>query len=292
MTTMSENVSLSALCRYEKTDVGPTLMGKTIRVDDTGEFFSVKDTIAAIEGIDSAAAKQSMRRLISKGANTGFKPFKKGAKTIMGARVSAIATMCAHLKGARAKAIYARILQNGVRVFAGDVSLRSEIERNHERVDRAAADGDVLTAALKATRHAEPSDDHGECVTSSQLALRRMAQQALATDVERGNLPPAQIKNREREIRDDVASFARRNGQSGRSLCPAADVSLEPVKRVNPDDGETSGQLALSRMSRRALAIDVERGNLTPAQAEERGREIRDATARFLERMYEDRTLT
>lgn len=198
------------------------MMGKSIRVDDTGAFLSVKDAIAAIEGVDSAAATQSMRRLIrdkviSKGATTGFKTFKKGSKKpIMGARVSAIVTMCAHLKGERAKAIYDRILQNGVRVFAGDVSLHSEIRRNHERVDRAAADGDVLTAALRTTRCAEPSDAQGERVTSNQLALRSMAQRALATEIEREILTPAQAARREREIRDDVARFVERMFGSGR----------------------------------------------------------------------------
>jgi hypothetical protein len=133
----------------------------------------------------------------------------------MGARISAIAALCAHLKGERAKAIYDRILQNGVRVFAGDVALHSEIRRNHERVDQAAADGDVLTAALKATRHAEPSDQ-GECVTSTQLALRRMCRQALAIDVERENLAPAQAEQREREIRDAMVRFVERMCEGGR----------------------------------------------------------------------------
>jgi hypothetical protein len=42
--------SMAVLCQFEKTDVGATLMGRAIRVDDTGEFLSVKDAIVAIEG--------------------------------------------------------------------------------------------------------------------------------------------------------------------------------------------------------------------------------------------------
>jgi hypothetical protein len=62
---MSETSSLSALCQFEKTDVGATLMGTKIRVDDTGEFLSVKDAIMVIEGCTSNAAKLRMNKLIN-----------------------------------------------------------------------------------------------------------------------------------------------------------------------------------------------------------------------------------
>jgi len=42
--------SRMALCDFKKTDVGATLFGKQIRVDDAGEFLSVKDAIEVIEG--------------------------------------------------------------------------------------------------------------------------------------------------------------------------------------------------------------------------------------------------
>ena len=62
---MSETGSLSALCDFVKTDVGATLMGTNIRIDDTGEFLSVKDAIMVIEGCTSNAAKLRMNKLIN-----------------------------------------------------------------------------------------------------------------------------------------------------------------------------------------------------------------------------------
>jgi hypothetical protein len=81
---MSETGSLSALCRFEKTDVGATLMGTEIRVDDTGEFLSVKDAIMVIEGCTSNAAKLRMNKLInddiiSEATNPDFRIFMDGS---------------------------------------------------------------------------------------------------------------------------------------------------------------------------------------------------------------------
>ena len=45
-----------------------------------------------------------------------------------------------------------------MRVTAGDPSLHSVIGQNREKVNRAAADGDVLAVALQGTRHAEHED--------------------------------------------------------------------------------------------------------------------------------------
>ena len=80
---MSETGSLSLLCNFVKTDVGATLMGKQIRVDETGALLSVQDAIAVIEGITSKAGQSKMQRLmkdnvISEGTTTGFKKFKIG----------------------------------------------------------------------------------------------------------------------------------------------------------------------------------------------------------------------
>ena len=77
----SDASALKALCDFEKTDVGATLMGKQIRVDETGEFLSVKDAIMVIEDDSSGAAKIKMNRLInigkiSEGTNINFKYFK------------------------------------------------------------------------------------------------------------------------------------------------------------------------------------------------------------------------
>jgi hypothetical protein len=77
--------SLSSLCGFVKTDVGATLMGSTIRVDESGGLLSVKDAIAVIEGTSLEAAQQKLYRLIRdnvvcEGANTGFEKFKSGGK--------------------------------------------------------------------------------------------------------------------------------------------------------------------------------------------------------------------
>jgi hypothetical protein len=77
----SDVSALRALCEFEKTDVGATLMGKQIRVDESGEFISVSDAIAAIEGCTSNAAKLRMNKLVndenmSEGANSELKKFK------------------------------------------------------------------------------------------------------------------------------------------------------------------------------------------------------------------------
>ena len=71
----------------------------------------------------------------------------------MGARIAAVAGLCAHLSGPRAKRIHDHFMEAGVRVEAGDPSLHSVIGQNREKVDRAAADGDVLAVALQGTRH-------------------------------------------------------------------------------------------------------------------------------------------
>jgi hypothetical protein len=46
---MSETSSLSALCQFEKTGVGATLMGRPIRFDEASGLLSVKDVIEVIK---------------------------------------------------------------------------------------------------------------------------------------------------------------------------------------------------------------------------------------------------
>jgi hypothetical protein len=82
---MSETSSLSALCQFEKTGVCATLMGRSIRFDETSGLLSVKDAIEVIEGINPEAAKKKLQRLIkdnvvSEGTNTGFGIFESGGK--------------------------------------------------------------------------------------------------------------------------------------------------------------------------------------------------------------------
>lgn len=71
----------SALCEFQKTETGATLMGRQIRVDETGHLLSVKDAISAIEGTSSNAAHKKYQRLIDanvivEGTSTGFEKFR------------------------------------------------------------------------------------------------------------------------------------------------------------------------------------------------------------------------
>jgi hypothetical protein len=62
---MGESVTpdaMAAICQFEKTDVGARFMGKTIRVDETGELVSVKDAIVAIEGCTTKAAQMKIQK--------------------------------------------------------------------------------------------------------------------------------------------------------------------------------------------------------------------------------------
>jgi len=73
--------SMSALCEFKANEVGATLMGHTIRIDETGQFLSVKDAIEIIEGCTSNAAMLRMKKLvndeiISEATNPNFKYFK------------------------------------------------------------------------------------------------------------------------------------------------------------------------------------------------------------------------
>jgi hypothetical protein len=82
---MSETGSLSALCEFKKSDVGATLMGRSIRFDEASGLLSVKDVIEVIEDISPEAAKQKLYRfikdnVISEGTDTGFEKFKSGGK--------------------------------------------------------------------------------------------------------------------------------------------------------------------------------------------------------------------
>ena len=75
---------MAVLCQFEKTDVGATLMGRAIRVDDIGEYLSIKDAIVAIEGCTTKAAQMKIQKLIaddiiSEATNPDFKYFMDGS---------------------------------------------------------------------------------------------------------------------------------------------------------------------------------------------------------------------
>lgn len=198
----------------------------------------------------------------------------------MGAQISAITALCAHLNGERAKAIHDHFLQAGVRVEAGDKALYSVIEQNCERVDRAAADGDILAVALQGTRRAEPREEGEGLPWAKEWNSNRALQMVSNSRV---------IKNcREHSV----------NAPTIQNMLNQAPLGFTcSTKRFKQDNGipqstpvpeyMTSSQLALRRMAQKALLIDIENGNLTSAQAERRMREIRDMTTGFAQYMHE-----
>jgi hypothetical protein len=76
-----------------------------------------------------------------------------------------------------------------------------------------------------------------EYMTSSQLGLRKMAQQALMSEIQRDGMNSKQAERRMLVIRDDFASFAERYGQSGLRMMPgggsfgSAAVAIEAIRR-------------------------------------------------------------
>jgi len=70
----------------------------------------------------------------------------------LGAEISTLALLCAHLNGPQARAICEHVNKDGMRVQAGDKSLYTEINENGKRVDQAAAEGNVVATALKRVR--------------------------------------------------------------------------------------------------------------------------------------------
>ena len=59
-----------------------------------------------------------------------------------------------------------------------------------------------------------------EYMTSSQLSLRKMAQQALMSEIHRDGMNSKEAERRMLVIRDDFTSFAERHGQSGLRVMP------------------------------------------------------------------------
>jgi hypothetical protein len=59
-----------------------------------------------------------------------------------------------------------------------------------------------------------------EYMTSSQLSLRKMAQYALMSEIQRDDMSSKQAERRMLAIRDDFTKFAERYGQSGLRVMP------------------------------------------------------------------------
>jgi len=59
-----------------------------------------------------------------------------------------------------------------------------------------------------------------EYMTSSQLGLRKMAQRALMSEIQRDDMSSKQAERRMLAIRDDFTKFAERYGESGLRVMP------------------------------------------------------------------------
>ena len=93
----------------------------------------------------------------------------------MGAQISSLVELCAHLNGERAKAIRRHSALTTVRVEAGDKALHSVIDQNCDRVDRAAALGDSLAVILQGTRTAPVEDVHWAADWNAKRAIQKVS---------------------------------------------------------------------------------------------------------------------
>jgi len=86
-----------------------------------------------------------------------------------------------------------------------------------------------------------------EYMTSSQLSLRKMAQQALMSEIHRDGMNSKQAERRMLAIRDDFTNFAERYGQSGLRVMPGGGSFGSAVVAI-----EATHQ----KMTRRQLKIE------------------------------------
>ena len=84
---MSETKTIEELCEFSRDEAGvATLFGGAVRVDETGEYLSVKDCIAILEECSDGNAKFKMNKLrqdkiISENNEQNFMSFRRGQYT-------------------------------------------------------------------------------------------------------------------------------------------------------------------------------------------------------------------
>jgi hypothetical protein len=216
----------------------------------------------------------------------------------MGAQISTVAGLCAHLSGPRAKAIHDHFMEAGVRVEAGDRALYSVIEQNCERVDRAAADGDVLAVALQGTRHAEHEEVGGlpwaqVCQLFSTFLNFFQLLISINSIQEWNGARAIQMVSNRRVI--DSCKEQHVNAPNIHNMLNQAPLGFKcSTKRFKQDNGipqttavpeyMTSSQLSLRKMAQHALMSEIQRDDMSSKQAERRMLAIRDDFTKFAER--------
>jgi hypothetical protein len=195
----------------------------------------------------------------------------------MGAQISAVAGLCAHLSGPRAKAIHQHFMETGVRVEAGDKALYSVIEQNCDRVDRAAAEGDVLAVALQNKRVEKTSaeDVHDlpwakDWNTTRSIQLHSNKEVIAGCHEHSHNSPTIQNLLNQGAIGFTCSTKRFKQDNGIPQSAPVADYMIRD-------------QINLRHMGQQKYSADV--GTLTPAEGAKRMREIRDKSIEFAEFM-------
>jgi hypothetical protein len=193
----------------------------------------------------------------------------------LGARISGITGLCGNLKGKRAQAIHDYFVQFGVRVEAGDKSLHSLIDANGQRVDQAAAEGDVLAVALQSARVAKaPADDVQNMLNQGRLVQVDPIKPVLKAP----GAKRLKVKN------DKLASLHQ--GAIGFTCSTERFKQDSGIPQSAPvDDYMLRDQKNIRMMGQQKYAADLMSGTLTPVQGEKRLREIRDKTMQFAQFM-------
>jgi uncharacterized metal-binding protein len=112
------------LFEFKRTATGATIFGKYVRVDETGEFLSVKDCIAVIIKCNAESAQKKLIRMKTSDiivcTQPGIQYFKDDCYPVLGARLDMIAYMCFHLKSECARAVTKAIFEIGVQYLVRD----------------------------------------------------------------------------------------------------------------------------------------------------------------------------
>jgi hypothetical protein len=115
---------LMTLLEYKRTASGATIFGKTIRVDETGEFSSIEDCIVAISKCSENVAQKTLNSLKAEGIIDNTEPgvtlFEHDGYMILGVRLDRLAYICFHLKSEHARSVTKVIFEIGVRYLVED----------------------------------------------------------------------------------------------------------------------------------------------------------------------------
>jgi hypothetical protein len=145
---------LMTLLEYKRTATGATIFGKSIRVDETGEFSSVKDCIVAISKCSENVAQKRVNSLKAEGIIDNTQPgitlFKHDGYMVLGARLDMLAYICFHLKSERARTVIKRIFEIGVRYLVEDQTPHMTSQQNMELISTT-----DLSFARRCTREKE-----------------------------------------------------------------------------------------------------------------------------------------